>query len=113
MTVLYSRLGSDSVQAGETTYEPDEEGAFDLPDDLAATLHSLHVAGDPAWENQHERAERLAAEKLARRRDPEALLDAVEHLTTTKPTVAELRAQLAEAEAAENPKPTRKPAAKK
>lgn len=105
-TVLYHRGDVSSVTLGDDTYEPDEAGRFELPDHVAAVIHPVHVNGEKVWETHPEREARLEAERLAKRRDPAALLDAVEALTAPAPaaqsfTVDELRALLAAAEAAE------------
>jgi hypothetical protein len=55
----------------------DEDGGFDLPDDLSDELHSFHYRGKRIWETEDERSERMQREGLAHRRDPAALYETV------------------------------------
>jgi hypothetical protein len=86
---LYPRDPSAaSVDHDGARYEPGEDGGFDFPDELGAQMHSCHVGGKPAWETHAERDARRAGEELERRRDPAALLAAVELLATPGPAAA-------------------------
>lgn len=78
---LYSRTGAtalDDPEYGHIDAGPD--GGFDLPDDLSDRLYGFHAAGQPLWETDVERQNRLIAEELERRKDPATLLAAVEQL---------------------------------
>lgn len=78
---LYTRTGATAVDDPEFgTFEADEEGGFDLPDDLSERLIRFHIDGRPAWETDTERQNRLIAEELERRKDPATLLEAVQQL---------------------------------
>jgi hypothetical protein len=76
---LYSRMNAGAIDdPAFGHFEPGKEhGGFDLPDELADQLHSVHVRKKPAWETEEERDERLHGEESARRRDPETLYAAV------------------------------------
>lgn len=63
----------DDPELGVVT--PDDSGGFELSHDFALTLHAF-----PGWEDDAERAARLAHEEAERRRDPATLLDAVQEL---------------------------------
>lgn len=78
---LYTRNTAASV-SDEThgSFDVDENGAIEVPEELGQRLHATHVAGQPQWETEAERHQRLTHEELERRRDPETLLQAVEHL---------------------------------
>lgn len=78
--LLYSRTGASSVHIGGATYEAGPDGGFDLPDHVAAQVHTFHVGGQPLWEDHTQRQQRLVAEELERRKDPATLLDAVNQL---------------------------------
>ena len=77
---LYSRMNAVAHDhpGYDETFKPNaEDGAFDFPDDVADELHRFHQRGKPAWETEDERNLRLHGEESARRRDPEALYNAV------------------------------------
>ena len=80
-------------------FEPDEEGAFDLPDELGQLLNNLGGPGTN-WENSAERSVRLEQEQTDYLNSPRALHDlilgqqaALAASTAAPPTGAELRAQ--------------------
>jgi hypothetical protein len=78
---LYTRTGATALDDPEYgNFQADEEGGFDLPDDLSERLHRFHIDGRPAWETDVERQTRLIAEELDRRKDPATLLAAVQQL---------------------------------
>lgn len=92
-------------------FEPDEEGAFELPDDLGQLLNNLGGPGTN-WENSAERSVRLEQEQSDYLNSPRALHDLILGQQATlaasvaaPPTGAELRAQaekmLAAADAAD------------
>lgn len=87
---LYTLTGTTQVKDPETgtVYEADADGAFEMPEDLANLLHSFHVAGKPAWEDDAERARRVAAEQLEKMRDPAALLAEVQRLSANQGALA-------------------------
>lgn len=76
---LYTLTGAtqvDDPQYGRFTVN--DSGAFDgLPEALANRLHSFHLNGKPAWEDDAERERRIVAEELDRMRDPATLLAAI------------------------------------
>ena len=77
---LYSRMNAVAHDhpGYDETFKPNaEDGGFDFPDDVADELHRFHHRGKPAWETADERDLRLHGEESARRRDPEALYNAV------------------------------------
>lgn len=79
---LHSRLGASSVQHEQFgCFDVDADGVVDVPEPLGHILHSTHIGGQQAWETDAELAARLAAEDLARRKDPATLLAALEALT--------------------------------
>jgi hypothetical protein len=78
---LYTRTGATALDDPEYGhFDADEQGGFDLPEELSDRLHSFHLAGRPAWETDIERQRRLINEELERRKDPATLLDAVEQI---------------------------------
>lgn len=107
---LYSRVSATSVTGPDgTVYTPGDDGAFNLPEDFGQQQHSFHVGALPLWEDEIERGSRLVAEEIERRKDPAALLDAVQQI------VAAAQAAAAAREEQDGPKGTRrrKPAAGK
>jgi hypothetical protein len=85
----------DDPELGVVT--PDENGGFELSHNFASTLHAF-----PGWEDDAERAARLAREEADRRRDPATLLDAVQELVEAQKSAP-----------ADKPKAPRKPRAAK
>lgn len=78
---LYTRTGATALDDPEYGhYEADEQGGFTFPDDLSDRLHRFHIGGQPAWETDIERQQRLMDEELERRKDPATLLSVVEQL---------------------------------
>ena len=49
---LYSLQGHTSVQHDDGTFDADEHGAVEVPHDLGEYLHSVHIGGLPAWEDE-------------------------------------------------------------
>lgn len=90
-TTIYSRNDASIVVLNGNEYEPDESGAFTLPDAFATQLLGQYVAGERAWESQTERDERLRAAELARRADPATLLAEVEKLGGFAPVGADVQ----------------------
>lgn len=80
---LYTLTGATSVSNEDHgTFDVDPKtGAIEVPEALGRILHNVFLAGKRAWEDDVERAKRLADEELARRKDPATLLAAVEALT--------------------------------
>jgi hypothetical protein len=85
---LYSRTGAVSITDSGKTYKAGKDGAFDLPDELAARQHAFATAGKPQWETDIERQNRLIAEEIERRKDPATLLDAVQQIVKAAQAVA-------------------------
>lgn len=84
---LYTRTGATALNDPEFGhFEADEQGGFDLPEDLALRLHSFHVNKQPMWETDIERQHRTKSEDLERRKDPSTLLDAVEQILSVAAT---------------------------
>lgn len=78
---LYSLMGTVALDDPEHgTFNADETGAFDFPEEVADRLHAFHFRGKPMWETEIERQQRLIGEELERRKDPATLLSAVEQL---------------------------------
>lgn len=77
---LYSLNGTTGVSHGDETFEVSEDGSFEFPDELGATLLNTHLDGKAVWETETGRVERLMAEEAERRKDPATLLAAVEAL---------------------------------
>lgn len=100
---LYSLTGATALDHAEGHFEADEDGAFDLPDDIAEEIHGFHVGGKPAWEDDIERQNRLLQEELERRKDPATLLGAVEQLV-------QAASGLSSAQSADAPPPAKRPA---
>lgn len=91
---LYSRFGADSVDAEGVEYKAGKDGGIEVPAELGAFLHNQHLNGELAWENDAERAVRLAAEENARKSDPAYLASIVEDLSAkvdAKPPVRKPR----------------------
>jgi hypothetical protein len=114
MARIYHKTGASGIVGPDgVQYDPTGDGAFDVPQEVAEFLLGNHIAGEPAWETDGTRVERLAAEEHARRADPANLLTAVERLggfdipgsPTRAETAAEKRAAaeklIAEADAEE------------
>lgn len=110
---LYSRTGATVLTDPEYgTFEGDENGAFEFPDDLAERLRRFHVGKQPMWEDDIERQRRLMDEELERAKDPATLLGVVQQLAQLfQGATAAAAPAVAEAEAA--PKPAAKRAAKR
>ncbi|MEE1838207.1 hypothetical protein [Streptomyces sp. SP17KL33] len=78
---LYSRTGVTALDDPEFgTFHANEDGGFDLPDEVSDRLHNFHQHGQPMWETDVERQRRLVMEELEKRKDPATLLSAVEQL---------------------------------
>lgn len=75
---LYSLTGATAVDGPRGHFEAGPDNAFEFPQDMADELHSFHPGGRPAWEDDAERAARLAAEEMERMRDPATLLKAIQ-----------------------------------
>jgi hypothetical protein len=95
-------LALDDPEYG--TFQADENGAFDFPDDVSDRLHGFHHRGQPMWETDIERQQRLISEELERRKDPATLLSAVEQLVKAASATTALT-QTAPASAAAEPAP--------
>jgi hypothetical protein len=81
---LYSLTDATKVDDpvyGQFTAGPN--GEFDFPNELSEALHSF-----PGWEDDTERATRLAVEELERLRDPKTLLAAIEAMSQNQQAMA-------------------------
>ncbi|MHB9861975.1 hypothetical protein [Streptomyces sp. YIM S03343] len=88
---LYSCTGVIALDDPDFgTFQADEAGGFDFPDEVSERLHSFHLHGRPMWEDDVERQRRLIAEELERRKDPATLLGAVEQLVKAASATAAL-----------------------
>src|SRR5215471_15714097 len=78
---LYPLTGATTtVTSGGVTYKPAGDGGFDFPPGLETHLHAVAVGGVRQWETAIERQARVAAEELARLRDPATMTAAVAEL---------------------------------
>lgn len=78
MAVLYSLTGATGHdEPGYGSYEPDETGAYDFPDDVSDRLQPFAVRGRKLWEDADERRLRLHEAESARAADPRSLYAAV------------------------------------
>lgn len=78
---LYSRADATAIDDPEYGHiDAESDGTFKVPDDMADRLLRFHHRGEPLWENETQRSKRLKTEDLDRRRDPAALLDAVQQI---------------------------------
>jgi hypothetical protein len=78
---LFTRTGATALDDPEFGhFEASPDGSFDFPDDLSDRLHSFHWRGQPMWETDIERQQRLVSEEMERRRDPASLYEAVAQL---------------------------------
>jgi hypothetical protein len=113
---LYSRTGVTALDDPEFgTFAVDAAGGFDFPDEVSDKLHGFHHRGQPMWETDIERQQRLMSEELERRKDPATLLSAVEQLVKAAAATSALTAaasgatdavkQLAAASAEPEPEP--------
>lgn len=85
---LYPRQGQTSIDHPEYGhFDANTDGSFDLPEDAAEQLRRFHVGGQPLWETDIERQNRLYHEELERRRDPATLMDAVQQLVNAAQAV--------------------------
>lgn len=89
---VYSLLEATVVEAPEGQFTQEEDGGFDLPGPLAATLLAMYVGGQKAWETGPERQARMIQEEIARRQSPEALYEAVSRLVTAAEAQAPAKA---------------------
>lgn len=89
---LYTMTGATQVSAGGTVYTGDENGVFEFPQDVGAEQHSFHVNGKAAWEDDAERAARLAAEQMEKLRDPATMLAELQKMTAGQGALASLLA---------------------
>jgi hypothetical protein len=86
---LYTRTGATALDDPEYGhFDADDQGAFDFPDDVSDRLRRFHVAGQPAWEDDIERQNRLIGEEMERRKDPATLLEAVEQIMKAAQTAS-------------------------
>lgn len=86
---LYSRGGATVVDDPEFGhFEPNDDGSFDFPDDLSDRLRRFHVSGQPLWEDDIERQNRIASEEMKRAQDPATLLATVQQLVQALGVVA-------------------------
>jgi hypothetical protein len=86
---LYPLAPTPAVDAAEGHFEPQDDGGFDFPPDLAARLHASRFGRRKLWETSVERQERTYGEDLARRRDPAVALDALERIGSVLGRVAD------------------------
>lgn len=120
---LYSRTGVTRLDDPEHgTFDVDEAGGFNFPDEVSDRLHAFHMGGKPLWETDIERQRRLISEEMDRRKDPSTLLSAVEQLvkaaqattvltaaaTTATESVGGLAAALAKTEEPTEPAPVKR-----
>lgn len=78
---LFSRTNATAIDDPEHGhFEAAENGAFDLPDVLAAKIRGFAVRGERLWEDDIERQHRQIAEEIERQKDPATLLAAVNKL---------------------------------
>lgn len=87
---LYTLTGTTQVKDNNTgvVHEADANGAFELPEDLGLELHSFHVNGKRAWEDDAERAKRMADEQLEKMRDPATLLAEIQKMSQNQGALA-------------------------
>lgn len=87
---LYTRTGATALDDSEFGhFDANDDGGFDFPDPLSDKLHRFHAGGQPMWETDIERQQRLIAEELERRRDPATLMEAVQQLVNAAKAVSE------------------------
>jgi hypothetical protein len=70
---IYSRAAAAALKIGDDLCHPAEDGGFDLPEAQALDLLAFHADGNPLWETQDQRAQRLAAAETEHLRDPATL----------------------------------------
>lgn len=104
---LYSRMGVTALDDPDYgTFQADEQGGFDFPDDVSDRLHGFHHQGKPMWETDIERQQRLIGEEMERRKDPATLLSAVEQLVKAAAATSALTAPAVEPIPASEPAKT-------
>jgi len=84
----YGRWGADEEDEAR---QPDRNGGFDFPDELADRLVKFHHRGKRMWETEEQRNVRVQGEEHARRRDPETLYGAVEDIANITRQLAGLQ----------------------
>lgn len=117
---LYTRTGATALNDPEYgSFEADEQGGFEFPDDLGERLHRFHLGKQPLWEDEEQRHQRVVNEEMDRAKDPATLLAVVQQLAMLAKAaipaqpVAPAAVQLAPAstpELADAPAPARAPA---
>ena len=86
---LYTRTGATALDDPEFgRFDADDQGAFDLPDELSDRLARFAHCGKPMWETDVQRQARLMAEEKERASDPATLLAAVQQLVKAAQAVA-------------------------
>lgn len=114
---LYSLTGATALDDPEYGHiKAERDGTFELPDDLADRLLRFHHRGSRLWETEIDRGQRLVSEDLDRRRDPAALLDAVQQIlaaaqlarSVTAPAPEATQASPVDADLGEPNSPTRR-----
>lgn len=87
---LYTLTGTTQVKDNSTgvVHVADADGAFELPEDFGNSLHSFHVGGKRAWEDEGERAKRIADEQLEKMRDPATLLAEIQRMSQNQGALA-------------------------
>jgi hypothetical protein len=91
---IYSRTGAVALADPEYgQFAADDDGGFDLPEDLAVRMLSFHgPGGKPAWETDIQRQARTSAEELDRIRDPATMYAAVRQLVDAATAASALAA---------------------
>lgn len=95
MKLYPTTAGVSGVTVDDVTYGPLDDGSFDVPDEVGAKILPFHLAGVKQWENEPERAARIEAEELERRRDPASLYDTVQSLVASREAAPSNDAELA------------------
>lgn len=90
---IVSKDGAGAISHDGVTYEPDESGAFDVPEEVGAGLLRF-----PAWVEAGVAAAEAEAEKAVSDLDPKAL---AERLEQAEARIAELLQEKADREAAD------------
>jgi hypothetical protein len=91
---LYTLTGASGVSNEDYgDFDVDEDGSIEVPEAFGVLLRDSHIGGVKAWEDEIERFHRLAAEDVARRKDPATLLATVEKLVEQQQAAKPARAR--------------------
>jgi hypothetical protein len=100
---IYSRTDATQIAADPDPILPDDEGAFEVPEELGNQLIDFHGPDGKLFESGAQRNDRKAVEDLERRKSPEALFELMKELVESSkaPAAPEIKETAAQKKARE------------